>query len=556
MLRRAFLVACLAIAFLGGSLGVTPAGAGPPLDNGGGWTTYPDMNDNSGIDGQAFDGEIPAVPALGNNQTSLANIASAYNRARGIENTNICPAGACEPGAAVMPTNMAFPADYLNRSFSERALWLLNSERVARGLLPFEGVDPAVATNAQTWAQHLIDQNSFHHQGQPHPDGSPSLGAREAIEAICNGCVGNIGTNAAENLYSRSEYSLPNRAILDDFGLERAFYGWMYEDRESGGTDQRWGHRHALLWNNLVNDHGPAGSEGFIAIGVAKANDDLGTFLGERQAVVWVAIDSNANYGGGGGGGGDTTPPVVTFRQPNVFVDQGSPQTVSGTISDAGSGVGFMQLVAIDIGYAGAPGTTPGVLRYWDGFGWVDGPASNPPFLPVSVVGDIWSFGWDPVVGGSGSYSLGLRAFDNAGNKWPADKPWQALVIISDTTGPTLNVAVPVVGAASVSWSGSATDDVAVRKFRMIVRHVDSNTYWNGVGWVDKDQALADLADPNRPNITLTPDQSNSMALSSDWSFTLNTERSGQFLAAHWAQNGAYTWSPIQYTSVFKQPTP
>ena len=256
------------------------------------------MNENVGIAGQNADGEIPAVPALPNDVANpLPTIAQAFNNARGIENQNLCPGGVCEGIAQVMPIDLAFPADYMARSVSERALFLLNSERVARGLLPFTGVDAAVVQNAQTWAQHLVDENSFHHQGNPHPDGSASPGARAAIEAICNGCVGNIGLNAAENLSSRAAYSLPNRAILDGFGLERAFYGWMYEDRVSGGQDQRWGHRHALLWNNQTNDNGPATSEGFIGLGVAKANDTCcGGFLGEREIVVWVAIDSNGNY--------------------------------------------------------------------------------------------------------------------------------------------------------------------------------------------------------------------------------------------------------------------
>ena len=244
----------------------------------------------------------------------------------------------------------------------------------------------------------------------------------------------------------------------------------------------------------------------------------------------------------------DSSPPEVSFPEPNVFIDQGSPQTVSGTITDAESGVGFVQVIGIDIGAAGAAGVPEGELSLWGTNGWETRQASDIFFLPAEVNGDTWSFTWDPVFGGTGSYSLGIRAFDNAGNKWPANKDWQALVVISDVTKPSIIVDDPVIVGDTVTWSGSASDDTVIRRTRMIIRHIESNEYWNGEGWVDKNQALADLADPNRPNITLLPEQSAPLSPNVDWSYSLTTDRVGRFQTLHWAQNGAYTWTDFNPT--------
>jgi uncharacterized protein YkwD len=277
-------VAVLVIAaLLGLSTGVD---AQPPLDGGGGWTTYPDPNENTGISGQNALGEIPANPT---SFDTLANIAAAFSNARSVENSDLCPSGVCESGAQVMSTAFSFPSGYAGWSGSDKALWLINSEREARGLLPFAGTNASIDQVAQDWADYLADNNLFFHNSN----------ARADIEAVCSGCVGNIGSTAAENLFSRSYYSYPNPGVLDAYGIENAIYLWMYVDRDGEGTnsDQRWGHRHALLWDNLTNDNGSAASEGYIGVGVAKVPASCcGGFEGEREVVVWNAVDSNAAW--------------------------------------------------------------------------------------------------------------------------------------------------------------------------------------------------------------------------------------------------------------------
>lgn len=243
--------------------------------------------------------------------------------------------------------------------------------------------------------------------------------------------------------------------------------------------------------------------------------------------------------------GQDLTPPAVTFPKPTVFIDQSSPQTVGGTVTDAGSGVDRVEIIALDLGAAGAPGVEG--LRAWtDQDQWEQ--VTDAPVLQADLTGNSWSFEWDPIPGGSGSYVIGIRAYDVVGNKWPANKPWQALVVISDVTKPSIVIDDPVVVGNTITWSGSASDDLVIRRTRMIIRHIESNEYWNGEGWVDKDQALADLADPNRPNIIIFPEQSAPLSPNVDWSYSLTTDRVGSFQTLHWAQNGAYTWTDFDPT--------
>jgi hypothetical protein len=86
----------------------------------------------------------------------------------------------------------------------------------------------------------------------------------------------------------------------------------------------------------------------------------------------------------------------------------------------------------------------------------------------------------------------------------------------------------------------------------MLILHVDTKEFWNGEGWVDKAQALADLADPNRPNILLETDMTNTLSQSTGWSYQLATNRTGQFITQHQTQNGAYVWSTSTFQSTRK----
>jgi len=280
----------------------TPAGAQPPLNGGDGWTSYPDPNPGSGRAGQSDNGEIPL---LATEPLTLAKLEAAFTNARTVENADLCPGGVCEPGATVMPTDFAFPADYLSRTDSERALWLLNSEREARGLLRYVDVEVAIETMAQDWATAQGDQFTLVH--------NPIRVIQ--YNSLCSGCVGNYETGVfndgiAETLYRRvqtcgSTGPTPEPS-LDAFGIERAIYAWMYFDLDLGGTfvNQFWGHRHELLWDDMINDHGWTGSEGFLGLGISRVVEegtvvqDGTTFntLTENEFIVLNMVDTRAAF--------------------------------------------------------------------------------------------------------------------------------------------------------------------------------------------------------------------------------------------------------------------
>ena len=131
-----------------------------------------------------------------------------------------------------------------------RALWLINRERIDRGIAPLHGLEANVNEVAQSYADYLMDHSAFGH----YEDGlSPweRLGANPFIGA-CYDFLG-IAENLAIFWTSGSSIALP---------VERSIYMWMYDD-----SDSSWGHRHAILWYPYNDNSGPAGKEGFLGIG-------------------------------------------------------------------------------------------------------------------------------------------------------------------------------------------------------------------------------------------------------------------------------------------------
>ena len=386
-----------------------PASAQPALNNGSGWTGYPDLNENTGIPGMNALGEIEMAPDM----QSLADVEAAFENARAIENSDLCTAGSCEPGATIMPVDLDLGSDYSTLSPSEKALVILNSERSARGLLPFEDTNVAVQTVAQEWAQFLIDNNAFQHRADAH-------GAIEN-ECAATGCSGNIGFAAPENLYSRSSYSYPARAQLDPYGVERAIYLWMYFDRDLGGesSDQFWGHRHALLWDWPVDDHGPIGSEGFIGIGISTVDVDLPqgniVFLGQRQVVVWNGLDTNAAWPATAGP--DTTKPEILTNP--IANATNFPVTITGTATD-NTAVNRVRIRIRNVGTGEYYNITTD--------SWQSGSVYNQ--IPITPGNNItWTHQFNPTTPTNGTFEITALANDTANNLDATPFPQQRFTI-------------------------------------------------------------------------------------------------------------------------------
>lgn len=151
-------------------------------------------------------------------------------------------------------------------SDGEKALWLINRERIDRGIKPLHGVEANVTGVAQIYAQFLLDNNLFgHYEDMRSPwerlNDNPSIGASSDSLDI------------AENIY----YFATSGSSIS-FPVERAIYLWLYEDSASG-----WGHRRAILWFPYDDNSGPSGKEGFLGIG--RAN---GPYIGWNYAELIV----------------------------------------------------------------------------------------------------------------------------------------------------------------------------------------------------------------------------------------------------------------------------
>jgi len=171
-------------------------------------------------------------------ESSVTDVQTRFNTARTSDNT------------VRVKLTLPSQAEWDSKSGGEKALWLINQERIDRGLLPLSGLESNVTSVAQAYAQYLLENDAFSHDA----DG---LGPWKRLEAnsTINACHDFLGV--AENL-----------AVLWsnwNFPIERAVYNWMYDD--SGSS---WGHRHAILWNSYTNNSGPSESEGFLGIGNVK----------------------------------------------------------------------------------------------------------------------------------------------------------------------------------------------------------------------------------------------------------------------------------------------
>lgn len=149
---------------------------------------------------------------------------------------------------------------------NEKALWLINQERTARGVAPLHGTEPNVISVAQYYANYLLTHNAFAHNADGRwPDerlnDNPAIGA-------CHDFLG-----VAENLAAFMAYGMDV-----ELPIERSVYNWMYDD-----SDQGWGHRHAILWYPYNDNSGTAGMEGFVGIGRSD-----GSYMGYPNGSVVV----------------------------------------------------------------------------------------------------------------------------------------------------------------------------------------------------------------------------------------------------------------------------
>jgi hypothetical protein len=153
------------------------------------------------------------------------------------------------------------------------ALYIHNSERTARSLLPLYGVETNLSSVAQAHADWQITNDVFSHGG------NPALGSGSSYLTCPLPGTSNTGSSFDERINSNSTLNGQWQGIAENLSVSvatssgssfftnfvaRSIYGLMYQDAGSA-----WGHRHAIL-NVFTDNHGPSGSEGFIGVGVGQ----------------------------------------------------------------------------------------------------------------------------------------------------------------------------------------------------------------------------------------------------------------------------------------------
>ena len=193
------------------------------------------------------DGAYPTDPTAdtewpSSSENTVAAIQTRFNTARTNENSQL--------GTSVPMITMPSQAEWDAMSDNEKALWLINRERIDRGVHPLHGIEDNVISVAQYYADYLMDNNLFAHDADGN-DPWERLNTNPAINA-CHDFL-----NVSENLAVLwGGWTLP---------IERSIYMWMYDDSGSG-----WGHRHCVLWYNYNDNSGPVGKEGFLGIGISN----------------------------------------------------------------------------------------------------------------------------------------------------------------------------------------------------------------------------------------------------------------------------------------------
>ncbi len=211
--------------------------------------------------------------------SGVSDIEGAFNSAREQENTQL--------GTSIPLLTLPSQGEWDVMSDGEKALWLINRERIDRGILPLHGLEENVTSVAQYYADYLLDNNAWGH----YEDGYSPWERLESNEAIgaCSDFL-NVAENLAVFVTSGSSIPLP---------IERSVFNWMYNDGDCCG----WGHRHAILWFPYNDNSGPSGMEGFLGIG--RASGGPYTFPGEEypwnfgEMIVMNVFDPCAtwNYG-------------------------------------------------------------------------------------------------------------------------------------------------------------------------------------------------------------------------------------------------------------------
>lgn len=214
---------------------------------------------------------------IGNNFIDVQEIEKAFNNARSID------------GSIYQYLKMPTQAEWDAMSVQLQGLYLINSERQARGIKPYEGISQEVIDVAQAYTDFVRTNNQV--IGHYNDGKTPVERMDENITIRDNRDV----SISPENGYEiHGDIPVP----ADSESVTRAIYNWIYYDKFPFGGGDAWGHRDSILQIALNENSGETYKEGLIGFGISSGvyNPDLAT-PAHNGAVVFInAFDPSASW--------------------------------------------------------------------------------------------------------------------------------------------------------------------------------------------------------------------------------------------------------------------
>jgi hypothetical protein len=213
--------------------------------------------------------DIPWNPGY----SGVNDIKAAFNYGRTQENSQL---GTSIPLINSMPSQSTWDG----MSDNAKALWLIDSERQARGINRLHGYESNITQVAQDYADFLLDNDEWGHNA----DGSPA--DRKRRNPVIRTCYDDLLLMENLHCFGTTSSSIP-------LPIERSVYNWMYKDKGSG-----WGHRKLLLYEGFNENGGPSDREGLMGIGRASGGDYTinGTVYPTSEIIVFNMFDPCSSW--------------------------------------------------------------------------------------------------------------------------------------------------------------------------------------------------------------------------------------------------------------------
>ncbi len=215
------------------------------------------------------------IAYVGNNFSDVNEIEKAFNHARSIDNTIF--------KYLVMPTQIEWNA----MTVQEQGLFILNSEREARSIKPFDGVSNEVVDVARQYADYLRVNNEVITHYRSNDNASPDDRLDENITILEN----RDNPILSESIYSFGTLQTPSEAVIS------ALYYWTYHDKNplSGAS---WGHRSHIIQTGLNENNSNTTHEGLLGFGVSIGDyaPPMGGFSGQGVVVVINTFDPSNTW--------------------------------------------------------------------------------------------------------------------------------------------------------------------------------------------------------------------------------------------------------------------